>query len=184
MTLLTANHQDPLVDPMMLLNSLYGLVDSPSFPLPMAAEEAGACADGNQRRYLWTDAFGVLAYVSIADFYENEGNHTEAEKYRQAANTLVDVVHKCLGTPRSRDKSDAMIPDASSPTGFVGLRIGKVSSREETDPGMIYDGMYFHYIDKWLLALARSNHTEEGIKIAKSCFPFSSVCQLGRILFI
>jgi hypothetical protein len=172
MSLFTANNQNPMADPMILLNSVYGPVDSPTFPLPMPEEEAGACADGDQRRYLWTDAFGVLAYVSIADFYESEGNYTESEKYRQAANILVDVVHKCLGSPRSGDKCDAMIPDASSPTGFVGLRIGKVLSREETDPGMIYDGMYFHYIDKWLLALARSNRIEEGIKIAKGCFPF------------
>lgn len=37
---------------------------------------------------------------------------------------------------------------------------------------MRYDGQYWHYIDKWLLALARTNHVEEGIRIAKSCFPF------------
>jgi hypothetical protein len=37
---------------------------------------------------------------------------------------------------------------------------------------MSFDGMYWHYVDKWLLALARSGHVDEGIRIAKSCFPY------------
>jgi hypothetical protein len=65
-----------------------------------------------------------------------------------------------------------MTVDASSPTGHVGLRIGKVSSRKVTDYGMSFDGMYWHYVDKWLLALARSGHADEGIRIAKSCFSY------------
>jgi hypothetical protein len=170
MSLFATKHA--LVDPIMLLDSVYGSVDNPEFPLPMVPDEAGLCADGKQRRYLWTDAFGVLAYTSIADHYESEGNDIEAEKYHQAANVLIDVVHRCLGSPRSGKDDDAMSLDASSPTGFVGLRIGKVLSKKNTDFGMVYDGMYFHYIDKWLLALARSNRVEDAIKIAKSCFPF------------
>lgn len=156
----------------MLLNSVYGSVQSPDFPLPMLPEEAGLCADGKQRRYLWTDAFAVLSYISISDSYDKEGNHTDAEKFRQAAMVLIDVVHRCLGSPRSGRDADAMVLDMSTPGGFVGLRIGKVVSKKNTDPGMLYDGMYFHYIDKWLLALARSNRVEDAIKIAKSCFPF------------
>jgi hypothetical protein len=64
-----------------------------------------------------------------------------------------------------------MQTDSSSPTGYVGLRIGKVQSRKTTDYGMHYDGQYWHYVDKWLLALARAGRAEEGIRIAKSCFP-------------
>jgi hypothetical protein len=37
---------------------------------------------------------------------------------------------------------------------------------------MRYDGQYFHYIDKWLFALARTNHIEDGLRIAKSIFPY------------
>ena len=167
--------------PISLLNSVYGEVTSPDFPLPMPADEAGLCADGIQRRYLWTDAFGVLAYTSIADRYKaasgkngGDGNELYASKeiqYRKAANVLVDVVHNCLGSPRSSKAMDAMAKDPSSPTGHVGLRIGKVTTRQVTDYGMSYDGQYWHYIDKWLLALARSGHVEDGIRIAKSCFP-------------
>ncbi len=168
----TTNESDDLKHSIELLDSVYGSVDSPEFPKPMPSTEAGPCADGRQHRYLWTDAFGVLAYVSIADHFGSKGNCTHAMKYREAANTLVDVVHQCLGVPRSAKIVDAMTLDSSSPTGYVGLRIGKVFSKKETDFGMSYDGMYFHYIDKWLLALARSGHIEDGIRIAKSCFPY------------
>lgn len=65
-----------------------------------------------------------------------------------------------------------MTSNAASPTGHVGLRIGKVDSRKVTDCGMKYDGQYWHYIDKWLLALARSGHVDQGIQIAKTCFPY------------
>ena len=159
-------------EPIALLNSVYGDVDRSDFPLPMPHDEAGLCADGHQRRYLWTDAFGVLAYVSIAERYKTEGNLVEADKYKRAADTLIKVVHDGLGAPRSNKPEDAMTKDASSPTGHVGLRIGKVHSRKVTDYGMSYDGQYWHYVDKWLLALARSGHINEGIQIAKSCFPY------------
>lgn len=161
-------------EPISLLESVYGSVDtcSPDFPLPMPVEEAGLCSDGKQRRYLWTDAYGVLSYVSIAQRYEAEGNPTEAEKYKRAADTLVNVVHQCLGSPRSNKPEDRMTKDDASPTGHVGLRIGKLYSRKVTDYGMTFDGQYWHYVDKWLLALARSGHVSEGIQIAKSCFPY------------
>jgi predicted solute-binding protein len=62
--------------------------------------KVGLCANG-KRRYLWTDDFGVLAFMSIGDAYERKGEHAKAEKYRKATNTLVDVVHQSLGAPRS-----------------------------------------------------------------------------------
>lgn len=154
-----------------LLESVYGQVDSETFPKPMPPDEAGLCVDGTQRRYLWTDAFGVLAYTSIADQYEANQMSQEAARYRRASDKLIETVHKCLGSPRSNEKADQMMIDTSSPTGHVGLRIGKVQTKKVTDCGMTYDGMYFHYMDKWLLALARAGHVDEGIRIAKSCFP-------------
>jgi hypothetical protein len=159
-------------EPIRLLESVYGNVESEKFPLPMPASEAGLCADGYQRRYLWTDAFGVMAYWSIAEQYEQAGNGPAAATYRSACEKLIDTVHHCLGTPRSNKPQDAMRPDPQSPTGYVGLRIGKVQSRKTTDYGMSYDGQYWHYIDKWLFALARAGRIQEGIAIAKSCFPF------------
>lgn len=155
-----------------LLDSVYGPVDSPVFPLPLPADEAGLCSDRHQRRYLWTDAFGVLSYISIAKRYETDNKPEEAQKYTQAANILIDVVHECLGKPRSSSPVDAMSPSTISPTGYVGLRIGKVDTRQATDYGMHYDGQYWHYIDKWLFALSRCGRNEEARRLAKSVFPY------------
>jgi hypothetical protein len=170
---------DAIKTAVSLLESVYGPVNEPKFPLPMPVDEAGPCLDGMQRRYLWTDAFGVLALVSLAEATLEGGknsssssNKEQAESYLRAAHKLIDVVHKALGTPRSQLTEDAMKRDESSPTGYVGLRIGKVSSRQVTDYGMRYDGMYWHYVDKWLLALARAGRVEDGIHLARSCFPY------------
>ena len=172
----SSNHPSPTKNPteaaLWLLDSVYGSVDSPDFPLPMPSEEAGLCYDGYQRRYLWTDAFGVMAYISLAEQAKENGNTEQQQKYQQAADKLITVVHDCLGKPRSNKENDQMEPDTTSPTGYVGLRIGKVSSRKVTDYGMRYDGQYWHYIDKWLLALSRAGHTHDGIAIAKSVFPY------------
>lgn len=167
------NSACPVEASVSLLDSVYGDADHPDHPLPMPAHEAGLCADGKQRRYLWTDAFGVLAYISLSDFFKKDGDDIASQKYLNAAHRLVDAVHQCLGKPRSNKAADKMHPDdaPSSVTGYVGLRIGKVDSKQVTDYGMHYDGQYWHYIDKWLLALARAGRTKEGIQIAKSLFP-------------
>jgi hypothetical protein len=137
----------------------------------MPAQEAGLCADGTQRRYLWTDAFGVLAYLSLAE--HSQSTEIESAQFRQAAHTLIDTVHKCLGKPRSNQAVDRMTPDTTTPTGYVGLRIGKTETRPTTDYyGMHYDGQYWHYIDKWLFALCRAGRMKDGIRIAKSVFPY------------
>eukprot|EP00985_Skeletonema_marinoi_P026944 scaffold21350_cov95-Skeletonema_marinoi.AAC.2 len=106
----------------------------------MPPDEAGLCYDGYQRRYLWTDAFGVLAYTSIAEMHEINDDRDKANIYRRACDNLIQTVHVCLGSPRSNDKDDAMKIDPSSPTGHVGLRIGKLHSRKITDYGMEFDG--------------------------------------------
>ena len=165
---------------MQLLDSVYGPAKSPDFPRPMPASEAGPCpyvwgvseATRVQHRYLWTDAFAVLAYNSLAEYYTYRGHGEEAKAYEGAVNTLIDVVHSCLGKPRSGRDEDKMLESDISPSGFAGLRIGKVDTQKHTDYGMEYDGQYFHYIDKWLLALARTNHIDEGIRVAKGCFPY------------
>lgn len=188
---------NPVKTAISLLDSVYGPVCDDGFPAPMPPSEAGLCADGTQRRYLWTDAFGVLAYLSLADAF-GEGGRTggrggggggkedpdpRSARYRAAADRLIDVVHECLGKPRSGRPADAMVQfgagseqDATSfpapPTGYIGLRIGKAETRKVTDYGMRYDGQYWHYVDKWLLALARAGRIREGISIAKSVFPY------------
>ena len=126
----------------------------------------------NNIRYLWTDAFALLSYQSLSEYYIQNNDKEKAKLYEVAVEKLISVVHECLGKPRSSREEDGMRKCEISPTGYVGLRIGKVETKKVTDFGMEYDGQYFHYIDKWLLALARTNHVEEGIRISKSIFPY------------
>eukprot|EP00397_Hematodinium_sp_SG-2012_P039452 GEMP01043075.1.p1 GENE.GEMP01043075.1~~GEMP01043075.1.p1 ORF type:complete len:345 (+),score=93.06 GEMP01043075.1:180-1214(+) len=132
----------------LVMKEVYGDWDDPGvdFPKPMPATEAGPSADGKQRRYLWTDAFGVLNFITLA-----ERTTTFRDKYLGCADKLVAAVHRCLGRPRS--EQFPMLPNQRGE--FKGLRIGKLRARLETDYGMEYDGMYWHYLDKWIFALAR-----------------------------
>jgi hypothetical protein len=113
-----------------LLDSVYGPVDSSKFPRPMSTNEAGPCSchtsNHEQRRYLWTDAFAVCAYHTISNIYATKDMPDQSNTYRQAVETLITTVHSCLGRPRSEREEDAMTPCDVSPTGYVGLRIGKV----------------------------------------------------------
>ena len=109
-----------------LLDSVYGPVTSNDFPLPMRPYEAGPCKDKDQRRYLWTDAFAVMAYQSLAEYYNAQSSIEEAKIYQTAVDKLINVVHSCLGKPRSVKEEDGMTPCEISPSKYVGLRIGKV----------------------------------------------------------
>lgn len=157
-----------------LLEGVYGRVDAPGFPRALPEHEAGSCANGD-RRYLWTDAFAVLALVSIADALEGQTSGAPSEfgppeTYRRAADALIEAVHTGLGRPRSPSPADAMRPDSRSPTGFAGLRVGKPQSAPRTDAGMALDGQYWHYLDKWLLALVRADRADEAAAIGKVAF--------------
>lgn len=156
-----------------------------TFPKPLPVDEASLCSNG-QRRYLWTDAFGVLSYLTLA--YRDEKNFG---RWIHAADRLIDTVHATLGQPasakhhmRAVSAASATVAPALSHDDFassfpehqafseeilrvarsriigrvsshVGLRIGKLFHRAVSDPGMEFDGIYAHYIDKWLFALLR-----------------------------
>lgn len=118
----------------LLLDSIYSPVNSTDFPLPMSKEEAGPCTcmfgSTPQRRYLWTDAFAVLTYQTISNIYFDLGEVQTSNLYKEAVEKLIATVHQCLGRPRSGSEVDAMTPCDVSPTGYVGLRIGKVDPIE------------------------------------------------------
>lgn len=99
----------------------------------------------NKSRYLWTDAFGVVNYISLAS---REGE----VQYLAQAEALIDAVHNVLGKERPGGHASPRLGGASDdhPT-RGGLRIGKI--HEENDPDG--DGQYFHYLTKWCFALNR-----------------------------
>ena len=121
-------YQKHIVDALSLLDVVYGEVNSTDFrefPLPLETYEAGICKNG-QRRYLFTDAFGVMAYQTLSEYYMNKGDVARANLYRRAVERLIDVVHDSLGKPRNRGPTSKMKECDISPTGYSGLRIGKV----------------------------------------------------------
>ncbi|KAF4666116.1 hypothetical protein FOL47_004275, partial [Perkinsus chesapeaki] len=162
-----------------IMKDVYGDWSSESFPKPLPANEAGpGGVDGRQRRYLWTDAFGVLNFVTLSKCFPDR-----SDEFLGAARKLVRTVHQTLGTPRSPEFP--MLPDPHHPSTFIGLRIGKLHACARSDPGMTYDGMYWHYIDKWLFALLRLHEAtkslealDEAIRIVKGVHPH--FCVPGR----
>lgn len=102
---------------------------------PLASDEENAKtwsppekSGGHRGRYLWTDAFGVINFITLS----REKNDP---KYLVHADRLSKTVHNVLG--RTRD-GRARLPGASdqNPVGG-GLRIGK-----EDEGGSDGDGQY------------------------------------------
>lgn len=115
---------------------------------------------GTPRRYLWTDAFAVCAFLTL---FETAGD----EACLDLAIRLIDQVHLTLGRHRQDDPRSGWISGLDEEEGrrhptAGGLRIGKRlnerlpgqarDEREEWDR----DGQYFHYLTKWMHALQRA----------------------------
>lgn len=114
---------------------------------------------GHARRYLWTDAFAVCNFLELY-------RRTAGEEHLQSAFTLVDDVHRTLGRHRADDSRTGWISGLGEEEGRAhptrgGLRIGK--DQKERAPGEPFDerkewdrdGQYFHYLTRWMHALAR-----------------------------
>jgi len=122
-------------------------------PPPASAGHAG--------RYLWTDAFGVLNFITLNQL-------TNWPRYLDYAKNLVLNVHETLG--RTRDlKSQLPGATPSNPLGG-GLRIGK-----EDESGPNSDGQYHHYLTLWMFALNRlsiatkeTHFNDQAIALAKA----------------
>lgn len=119
---------------------------------------------GHRGRYLWTDAFGVLNFITLS-------KETKNEAYLVHATRLVDTVHNVLG--RTRD-GRARLPRATTENPLAGgLRIGK-----EDEGGVDGDGQYHHYLTLWMFALNRvakatgeSKYNDQAIALAKAIHP-------------
>jgi len=120
----------------------------------------GGSGDGDPtRRYLWTDAFAVLASLGLH-------RRTGQAAYLERAVRIVTLVHETLGRHRDDDpdRRTGWISGLGETAGSLrptvgGLRIGK--PRPERRAGEVLDerlewdrdGQYFHYLTKWMLAL-------------------------------
>lgn len=146
------------------------------------SDRTGLSSDAEPSRYLWTDAFALCNFLTL---YRRSGE----EQYRDLCTRLVDQVHSVLGQHRADDPRTGWLsgqPDevqAGHPT-RGGLRIGKpLPERSVGEPfndqlEWDRDGQYFHYLTKWMDALARAasvlnepKYCRFGQELAKAVFP-------------
>lgn len=119
---------------------------------------------GHKGRYLWTDAFGVLNFLTLY----KEANE---DRYLTLARSLAQTVHGILG--RTRDGA-ARLPGATEQEPLKGgLRIGK-----EDATGSDGDGQYHHYLTLWMFALNRLSlaagdpaYNDQAISLAQAIHP-------------
>jgi hypothetical protein len=119
---------------------------------------------GHRGRYLWTDAFGVVNFLTLH-------KELKEDKYLILAKRLVVRVHDILGWTRD---GKSRLPGATddNPLGG-GLRIGK-----EEAGGPDGDGQYHHYLTLWMFALNRlsiasgmATYNDQAIALARAIHP-------------
>lgn len=122
------------------MKAVYGQIDS------LTTEDAenwnppeNPGAGGHRGRYLWTDAFGVVNFVTL--FRE-----TGFARYLVLAKRLAKTVHDVLG--KTRDGKEWLRGASEQRPLDGGLRIGKASAS-----GPDGDGQYHHYLTLWMFAL-------------------------------
>jgi hypothetical protein len=133
---------------------------APSHALDLAAElmlrfaaRTGLSTRQPPRRYLWTDAFAVRNFLTLAQ-------RTGDAHHRDLALHLVDQVHAVLGRHRPDDARRGWLSGLDDHEGALhptrgGLRIGKPLPErvpsEPLDERLEWDreGQYFHYLTQW-----------------------------------
>lgn len=147
----------PLARFIEAMSQVYG----PMQPGDSSTWEPPPKAGGFKGRYLWTDAFGVINFLTLY-------KETDDENYLLRAKNLVRAVHDIQG--RTRD-GKSRLPGATdeNPLGG-GLRIGK-----EEAAGSDGDGQYHHYLTLWMFALNRlsiaardPSYNSQAISLAKA----------------
>lgn len=121
-------------------------------------------AEGHKGRYLWTDGFAVINFLTLY-------TETKGDRYLTLAKRLVATVHDVLG--RTRDGT-SRLPGATDEEPLKGgLRIGK-----HDEAGSDGDGQYFHYLTVWMFALNRMTvitseqwYNNQAISMARAVLP-------------
>ncbi|KAK9370585.1 hypothetical protein V1509DRAFT_616239 [Lipomyces kononenkoae] len=119
---------------------------------------------GHRGRYLWTDAFGVLDFLTLY-------KETSEAKFLVFAKRLTQTVHDVLGWTRD---GTSRLPGATDQHPLDGgLRIGKIDAA-----GADGDGQYHHYLTLWMFALNRLSvasedriYNDQAIELAKAIHP-------------
>ncbi|KAL8977246.1 MAG: hypothetical protein Q9205_006908 [Flavoplaca limonia] len=119
---------------------------------------------GHRGRYLWTDAFGVLNFLTLH-------KETSDVKYLTLAQGLIDAVHTVLGSTRDGKSRLPRATDENPCAG--GLRIGKIDGG-----GLDGDGQYHHYLTIWMFVLNRTSvasgqakYNDQAVALAKAIHP-------------
>ncbi|KIX10153.1 uncharacterized protein Z518_01234 [Rhinocladiella mackenziei CBS 650.93] len=143
------------------MESIYG-----PFPEADAASKwtPPETAEGHRGRYLWTDGFAVVNFLTL---HQLTGEHC----YLTFATNLVSTVHNVLGYTRD---GKSRLPGATAEHPLNGgLRIGK---HDEAGPDG--DGQYFHYLTVWMFSLNRMTHVtgdkwynDQAVAMAKAILP-------------
>ncbi|RAH83502.1 hypothetical protein BO86DRAFT_40462 [Aspergillus japonicus CBS 114.51] len=133
--------------------SLYGPITTIRDP---AQWTPPAQSGGHRGRYLWTDAFGVLNFLTLHRETalhhqpQNQPQPPTKDHYLTLATTLITTVHRTLGTTRASPSTP--LPPATPTNPLAGgLRIGKPHAH-----GPDGDGQYHHYLTLWMFALNRT----------------------------
>ena len=132
------------------------------------ARRTGLEPEGSPRRYLWTDAHAVCYYLGR---YRNGQDESDLE----LALRLIEQVHFTLGRFRPDDERSGWISGLSEAEGRErptagGLRIGKPlperAAEQPYDAGLEWerDGQYYHYLTKWMHALAQAGRVTEDMR--------------------
>ncbi|PKY04236.1 hypothetical protein P168DRAFT_236865 [Aspergillus campestris IBT 28561] len=129
---------------------------------------------GHKGRYLWTDAFGVLNFITLhRETSRHNDDNNNNNPYLTLARRLVHTVHDILGRTRNTN-NPTRLPGATetNPLGG-GLRIGK---QEEHGPDG--DGQYHHYLTLWMFALNRLSlatgdaaYNHQAVSLARAIHP-------------
>jgi hypothetical protein len=120
----------------------------------------GTAPAGPHNRYLWTDAFAVLNYLSLAIC-------DKSERWEALALQLIRDVHEVLGQYAPEDTRGGWLSgmeekEATQHPTIAGLRIGKSLperlSEEPYDQQREWDrdGQYYHYHTRWITALLQA----------------------------
>ncbi|KAL1974095.1 hypothetical protein VTN31DRAFT_5655 [Thermomyces dupontii] len=156
------------------MESVYGSFDDIKDPEQWTPPEKSG---GHRGRYLWTDAFGVINFLTLHEERRRAmppgatTRQEQTDKYLSLARRLAATVHDVLGHTRD---GRSRLPGATdeNPLGG-GLRIGKM---EET--GTDCDGQYHHYLTIWMFALNRLSlatgdptYNRQAVALARAIHP-------------